>query len=127
MPDIQNIYPFGCRAFLLKPSSNKLESKAIEGIYVGTEFTGGHLILNVKTGRIITRRDIQVHENNFPLPTQIPALRANNRRILKNALSGPRSKDWMMAIKDQMANMAQNNLWTLVSRSVAQGKLMCGR
>ncbi|KAI1002175.1 hypothetical protein K3495_g6026 [Podosphaera aphanis] len=93
MSNLQNLYPYGCRAFWLEPSSNKFESKAMEGVYVGTKYTGGHLILKVKTGRTITRKDIQVHKNNFPLRTQIFALRANNRCILQNALSGPRSKD----------------------------------
>ncbi|KAI0993028.1 hypothetical protein K3495_g15156, partial [Podosphaera aphanis] len=58
-PNIKNLHPFGCRAFWFDPEQNKLESKAKEGIYVGSEFTGGHLILNPTTGRTVTRRDIR--------------------------------------------------------------------
>ena len=38
LPSIKQLHPFGCRAFWLEPDKNKLESKANEGIYVGTEF-----------------------------------------------------------------------------------------
>lgn len=54
IPNIRNLHPFGYRAFWLSPDQNKLKSKAKEGIYVGSEFRGGHIVLNPDTSRTIT-------------------------------------------------------------------------
>ena len=127
LPDIRHLHPFGCRAFWLNPDQNKLESKAKEGIYVGTEFSGGHSILNPETNKVIVRRDIRVHETSFPLRKQILAFHANNRRIVESALSGPKSQEWNKAIDKELENMDHNNVWTLVPRSEAKGRIMTGK
>ena len=67
LPNIKHLHPFGCRAFWLEPDQNKIQSKAKSGVYVGTEFTGGHIILNPDTNRTIIRRDVRIHEHSFPL------------------------------------------------------------
>lgn len=127
LPEIKHLHPFGCRAFWLEPDKCKLKSKAHEGIYVGTEFKGGHLILNPDTKRIIVRRDIRVHENSFPLRKQVLATLNNNRSIIDTALSGPRAKEWRKAIDQELENMDRNQVWKLVPRSEANGKLMTGK
>ncbi|KAI1006897.1 hypothetical protein K3495_g1322 [Podosphaera aphanis] len=93
MPNIKTLHQFGCRAFWLDPDQNKMKSKAKEGIYVGSEFTGGHTVLSPDTGRTVIRRDIRVHEDSFPLRSQILALQSSNRRAIEKALSGPRAQE----------------------------------
>ncbi|KAI1002152.1 hypothetical protein K3495_g6047 [Podosphaera aphanis] len=128
-PNIKNLHPFSCRVFWLDPEQNKLKAKAKakEVIYVGSKFTGGHLILNPIAGRTITRRDIRVHENSFPLRTRILALQSSSRRDLEKVLSGPRAKEWNIVMDKEIKNMTQNKVWTLVPRSEAKGQLMTGR
>lgn len=126
-PKIQSLHSFGCRVFWLDPDQNKLNSKAKEGIYAGTEFTGGHIILNPETGRTIIRRDIRAHEKIFPLKTeQVLSVRINNRLIIDNALSGPKAEAWINAMDAEIDNMMRNNVWNLVPRAEAKGKLMTG-
>ena len=105
IPKINNLHPFGCQVFWLDPDQNKLNSKAIEGIYAGTEFSGGHIILNPRTGRTIICRDIRVHENIFPLTKQILSCKLNNRNLASKALSGPRAKEWAKAMDTEIENM----------------------
>ncbi|POS82500.1 hypothetical protein EPUL_006648, partial [Erysiphe pulchra] len=124
LPDIKRLFPFGCRAYWLDPDRNKLNSKAKEGIYVGTQFYGGYVILNPQSDRVIVRRDIRVNENLFPLQQRILSLQVFNRKIIQNALNGPRAKQWDEAINDEINNMARNNFWTLVPRAEAKGIIM---
>ncbi|KHJ32531.1 putative serine threonine protein kinase domain protein [Erysiphe necator] len=118
-PKINHLHPFGCRAFWLEPDQNKLQSKAKGGVYVGTEFSGGHIILNPDTNRTVVRRDVRLHENCFPLKTSVLTPQARNRNILQSALNGPRTQDWNKAIDKEMENMKINKVWTLVPRSEA--------
>lgn len=127
MPDIKQFYPFGCRAYWLEPDQNKLKSKARAGIYVGTEFSNGHVILNPESNKTITRRDIRVHENSFPLLKSVLSLQASNRNVIQAALSGPRANEWIKAMDVEIENMNRNKVWTLVPRSHAQGKIMTGK
>lgn len=127
LPNIKQLYPFGCRAFWLSPDQNKLKSRANEGIYVGTEFSKGHIILNPQSNKTIVRRDIQVHENSFPLKSKILSLQSSNRRVIQNALSGPRAEAWKQAMEKEMENMSRNEVWTLVPRSEVKGKIMTGK
>ncbi|KAI1005872.1 hypothetical protein K3495_g2356 [Podosphaera aphanis] len=96
--NILNFHPFGCRAFWLVPDQNKLESKAKNGIYVGTEFTGGDLIFNSKTNRTVVRRDIRVHENSFPFRTSILSLQ--NLQVVRE----DRCKHVWVALKHSHVN-----------------------
>ncbi|KAI0994599.1 hypothetical protein K3495_g13583 [Podosphaera aphanis] len=106
-PNIKNLHHFGCRAFWPDPEQNKLKQKKV--------FT------------TVTRRDIRVHENSFPLRTRILALQSSSRRDLEKVLSGPRAKEWNIAMDKEINNMTQNKVWTLVPRSEAKGELMTGR
>lgn len=81
LPNIQILNSFGCQAFWLELDQNKLISKAKEGIYVDTEFSGGHIILNPTTGRTVIRRDIRVHDDVFPYRNKIMSLKSNNRHV----------------------------------------------
>ncbi|KHJ30956.1 putative serine threonine protein kinase domain protein [Erysiphe necator] len=126
-PKINHLHPFGCRAFWLEPDQNKLQSKAKGGVYVGTEFSGCHIILNPDTNRTVVRRDVRMHENCFPLKTSVLSLQANNRNILQSSLNGPRVQDWNKAIDKKMENMKINKVWILVPRSGAMGKIMTGK
>lgn len=74
IPNINQLYSFGCRAYLLDPYSNKLESKAQEGSYVGTEFSKVHFALNLRPNKIIIRCDMRAHQNIFPLHMNILSL-----------------------------------------------------
>ncbi|KAI0997709.1 hypothetical protein K3495_g10481 [Podosphaera aphanis] len=100
MPKIHNLHPFGCRAFWLEPDSNKLKSKAREGIYVGSEFSVGHIILNPNTQRTVVRHDDRFQENSYPLRLQVHALHLT-RQVIKTALSGPRASDWNSAMNEE--------------------------
>ncbi|KHJ33989.1 putative serine threonine protein kinase domain protein [Erysiphe necator] len=124
LPNILILNSFGCQAFWLEPDQKKLISKAKEGIYVGTEFSGGHIILNPTTGRTVIRRDIRVHDDVFPYRNKILSLKSNNRHVIHMALSRPRAKDWNKAIDIEIENMTRNNVWTLVPRSEAKDKVM---
>ncbi|KAI0998374.1 hypothetical protein K3495_g9820 [Podosphaera aphanis] len=104
-----------------------MQSKAKEGIYVGTKFSGGHIILNPETNRTITRRDVRVHETSFPFRSNILSLRSSNRRIIETVLSGPKSNDWSKAIDTEMENIERNKVWTRVPCSEAMGKIMTGK
>ena len=126
MPKIHNLHPFGCRAFWLEPDSNKLKSKAREGIYVGCEFSSGHIILSPNTQRTVVRRDVRFQENSFPLRLQVHALHST-RQVIKTALSGPRANDWNNAMNEEINNMIRNKVWTLVPRIEAMGKIMTGK
>lgn len=127
MPNIKSLHPFGCRAFWLDPYQNKLNSRAKEGIYVGTEFTGGHLILNPETNRTVLRRDTRVHENTFPLTKQVLTTQSSNRRIIETAFKGSNASAWNIAIDQELDNMKRNKVWTLVPRSEANGHIMTGK
>ncbi|KAI1000840.1 hypothetical protein K3495_g7359 [Podosphaera aphanis] len=121
VPAIKRLHPFVCRAYWLDSVQNKLNSKAKEGIYVGTEFSRAHIILNPETTRSVCRRDIRVHKNIFPLKNHFLYLPGNNRRVIETALSGAK------AIDQELDNMNRHNLWTLVPRSEANGKIMTGK
>ncbi|KAI1007745.1 hypothetical protein K3495_g476 [Podosphaera aphanis] len=108
-------------------SSYLSTTKMPEGIYVGTESSGGHIILNPETARTDIRRDIRIQENIFPLKNHILNLRGNNRRVIETALSGPKAHEWSKAIDQELDNMNRNNVWTLVPRPEANGKLMTGK
>lgn len=127
LPKINHLHPFGCRAFWIEHDQNKLQSKAKSGVYVGTEFSGGHIILNPDANRKIVRRDVRIHENSFPLKTSVLSLQTRNRKILQSALNGPKAQDWNKAIDKEMENMTNNKVWTLVPRSEAMGKIMTGK
>lgn len=127
LPDIKRLFPFGCRAYWLDPNRNKLNSKAKGGIYVGTQFSGGHVILNPQSDKVIVRRDIRVNENLFPLQQRILSLQAFNRKIIQDALNGPKANQWNEAINDEINNMTRNNVWTLVPRTEAIGHIMTGK
>ena len=91
-PPISNLHPFGCRALWLDPQENKLDSRASEGIYVGST-SGGFLIFNPVTKRIITRRDVKIISDEFPLLRSIQhaIYSISPRREALNALHGPDS------------------------------------
>lgn len=72
---------------------------------MGTEFTGGHLILNPETNRIVVRRDIRVHENSSPLRKQVNVVYNKNRLIVETALKGPNTSEWENAINKELQNM----------------------
>ncbi|KAI0992868.1 hypothetical protein K3495_g15316, partial [Podosphaera aphanis] len=46
---------------------------------------------------------------------------------IETALSGPKAQEWSKAIDQELDNMNRNNVWTLVPRSEAEGKLMTGK
>ncbi|KAI0995619.1 hypothetical protein K3495_g12561 [Podosphaera aphanis] len=127
LPNIKRFYPFGCRAYWLDPDRNKLNSKAKEGIYVGTEFSTGNIIFNPQSNKTIARRDIRVHENVFPLQPKFLSLHASNRKIIKTILNGPNAERWNQAMDSEMENMARNKVWTLVPPSEANGNVMTGK
>lgn len=93
---------------------------------MGTEFSGGHIILNPTTGRTVIRRDIRVHDDVFLFRNKIVSLKSNNRLVINNALSDPKAKDWNKAIDKEIENMTRHNVWTLVPQSEAKGKVMTG-
>lgn len=126
MPKIHNLHPFGCSAFWFEPDSNKLKSKAKEDIYVGSEFSGGHIILNPNTQQTVVRRDVRFQENSFSLKLQAHALHST-RQVIKTALSGPRASDWNSAMDEEINNMIRNKVWALVPRAEAMGKVMTGK
>ena len=87
-PPIADLHPFGYRALWLDPSENKLESRALEGVYVGVA-GGGYYIFNPITKRAITRRDVRFVDNEFPLiNTAVLAASISPRREAFNALNG---------------------------------------
>lgn len=72
----------------------KIRFKSIvkEDYLVGTEFTGGRIILNTETGRKVVQRDIRVHQNSFPFLTTILPLQNIHKSRIQKALSEPRSE-----------------------------------
>ena len=77
--ELQVLRPFGCRVQALdEEAHSKLDSKSLECILLGYEegTKGGYRLLNLKTERVIVRRDAVLHEDSFPLsatPGQGPA------------------------------------------------------
>ena len=66
-PTIKNLKVFGCDSFVHTSGNNKLEPRALKGIFVGySEFhENGFEILLLDTDKVITSRDVTFEENKF--------------------------------------------------------------
>jgi len=92
-PDIARFYPFGCRVLWHDVKENKLELRAKEGIYIAPA-SGGHLILNPFSHRVITRRDTRFYNREFPLTkTIVLSIRSSYRRQAEAILHGDKASD----------------------------------
>jgi hypothetical protein len=72
-PSLADAQPFGCLAFFHTPKQQRRKSdilagRAQVGIYLGkdTGTADSKLLLNIKTGAIITRRSVRFDPNRFP-------------------------------------------------------------
>ena len=62
-----NIHVFGCavRAYVPAPTRAKDQSRAVDAVYLGME-EGGHSVLIISTGKIITARSVECEHNVLP-------------------------------------------------------------
>ena len=72
-PNVNHLRMFGCVAYAHVPDSErqKLDKKAVKLRFVGYAKTSkGYRLLDGKTEKIVTRRDVVFNETNFSLETE---------------------------------------------------------
>lgn len=120
LPDLCSL-PLGCQVLFRKDEAKplpKLSPKTVEGVFLGKVDNVAH-ILDLKTNRVITRRDFTPFPATFPLRPRISTLTSgisSSDVPVSAALSGPDREDWYQAMHKEAQQMHDMGVWQLVPK-----------
>ncbi|KAL2885834.1 putative serine threonine protein kinase domain protein [Ceratocystis lukuohia] len=117
LPDISHLHPIGCRAFwpVQVKKRNKIEPKATSGILVGFHSSNSYYVPDGGPNkRVISRRDVTFIDSEFPLKSQIMALKGRVEFPVSQALSGPEKDEWLEAMHKEVQTLESFGSWETV-------------
>ncbi|KAL2886856.1 Retrovirus-related Pol polyprotein from transposon TNT 1-94 [Ceratocystis lukuohia] len=117
LPDISHLHPIGCRAFwpIEVKKRDKIQPKATSGILLGFHSSNSYYVLeDGPNKRVISRRDVTFIDSEFPLKSQVMALKSRMEFPVAQALSGPEKDKWLEAMHKEVQTLESFDSWEVV-------------